>query len=113
MAPTKGLGDRIAQPKAQGKATTKVKEAAKAAAKSAVKAVSRKGRPAKRGRNTGRGKPKTAQELDAEMTDYFGEGAIGTGVNGQENAAVNEHGNGGDTGMEDEIMVSNRDLFEV
>lgn len=37
-----------------------------------------RGRGARRGRNAGRAKPKTADELDAEMSDYFG----ATGTNG-------------------------------
>ena len=52
------------------------------------------------GRNAGRGKPKTAEELDAEMTDYFGDGANG--------ASAQPNVNGGDEGMEDGILVRKR-----
>lgn len=47
-----------------------------------------RGRGARRGRNAGRAKPKTADELDAEMSDYFG--ATGTnGTAGTDGAFVN------------------------
>ena len=63
----------------------------------------RGGRGARRGRNAGRPKAKTAEELDAEMTDYF------VANNGNESAATNGAApvaNGGeDLGM-DEISVS-------
>ena len=52
----------------------------------------------RRGRNAGRAKPKTADELDAEMTDYFDKPAGG-------DATTNGAGpvaNGGDEiGMDD------------
>ncbi|KAI9832260.1 MAG: hypothetical protein M1819_004438 [Sarea resinae] len=62
----------------------------------------------RRGRDsTARAKPKTAEELDAEMADYFE-----TGVTGAEGAPAATNGaaqpavtNGGDTGMDDEILV--------
>lgn len=47
-----------------------------------------RGRGIRRGRNAGRAKPKTADELDAEMSDYFG--ATGTnGTTGTDGAFVN------------------------
>ncbi len=62
-----------------------------------------KGRGAKRGRNAGRPKAKTADELDAEMTDYFGEPVVGASttdgtatVNGAVPAST-----GGELGMDD------------
>ena len=67
-----------------------------------------RGRGIKRGRNAGRAKAKTADELDAEMSDYFGAtGANGT--TGNDAALVNGTnqpiGNGEtDLGM-DEISV--------
>ena len=97
--PAKGLGDRIAQPKNQPK-KVEAKKATKATAKSATKAGGKKGKAVK-AKGNGRGRPKTADELDAEMTDYFGPAANGTA--GQSNAAVNGNATG-DTGMEDEIM---------
>jgi len=68
--PAKSLAERVAaNPKAQPKSAT--------ATKKATGKDTSKGRPAakagkpKRGR-TSRPKPKTAEELDAEMTDYWG-----------------------------------------
>ncbi len=62
-----------------------------------------KGRGAKRGRNAGRPKAKTADELDAEMTDYFGEPVIATaatdGAAATNGAAATT--NGGEIGMDD------------
>lgn len=58
------------------------------------------------GRGNGGRKPKTAEELDAEMVDYFdapagGDAAGASTTNGTAPAPAA----GGDTGMEDEIMV--------
>lgn len=61
-----------------------------------------KGRGAKRGRNAGRPKAKTADELDAEMTDYFGEPVNGTAAT--DGAATNgaaPAANSGELGMDD------------
>ena len=62
-------------------------------------------RGARRGRNAGRPKPKTAEELDAEMTDYF---VVG-GTPGEEavvsNGAAPVANGGEDLGM-DEVSVS-------
>lgn len=85
--PAKSLADRVAygkptragksdpltktsaNPKAQPKSATAVKKGnAKDGAKG--RAAGQTGKP-KRGRNP-RSKPKTAEELDAEMTDYWG-----------------------------------------
>lgn len=70
-----------------------------------------------RGGRNGRGKPKTADELDAEMMDYFDASATGAAGGDSSNAApaANESvapaaANGGDTGMDDEIMVSCTEL---
>lgn len=91
----KGLSERIGQPKAQPKsaAITKKPEAArggKAARGRGGKA--RNARPAK----------KTAEDLDAEMVDYWNNGAAPaeTGAtNGAPQAATN-----GDANMDDEIL---------
>ncbi|OCK80624.1 hypothetical protein K432DRAFT_327907 [Lepidopterella palustris CBS 459.81] len=100
-AAAKSLSDRNAA-KAQPKPATATKA-------TAGKTTTRgRGRTA-RGRNAGRGKPKTAQELDAEMQDYFDTGA---GSNADGDAMVTNGGavqavpSGGDTGMDDEILVS-------
>ncbi|KIW11858.1 hypothetical protein PV08_09131 [Exophiala spinifera] len=67
-APAKSLADRVAaNPKAQPKSATAVKKDTKDGAKG------RAGKPArKRAARSARPKPKTAEELDAEMTDYWG-----------------------------------------
>ncbi|KAF2842377.1 hypothetical protein M501DRAFT_410103 [Patellaria atrata CBS 101060] len=95
----KTLAERIQAPKkdkAQPKPATVTKSTGKTRGKS----------KATRGRNTGRGKPKTAEELDAEMQDYFVDttGDPNTGM-ATDNSGGNIQGtNGGDTGMEDEII---------
>ena len=70
-----------------------------------------RGRRSVRGRNAGRGKPKTVEELDAEMQDYYETGTNGGAAEG--GSAMETNGGavqpmaaaGGDTGMEDEILV--------
>jgi len=104
--PAKSLSDRVSQPKPAAKAQPKPATATKA---TAGKASTRgRGGRAARGRNAGRGKPKTAEELDAEMQDYFDTGAGNAGVEGDvmvtNGGAVQAVPSGGDTGMEDEIM---------
>ncbi|KAL2786445.1 hypothetical protein BJX66DRAFT_30647 [Aspergillus keveii] len=59
----KPLGDRVAQGKSKPKPATNAKAANTAAGK--------KGRGRRPGPRTNRPKPKTAEELDAEMDDYF------------------------------------------
>lgn len=74
-------------------------------AKPAGKGTGRRGGRPGRGRNVGRGKPKTADELDAEMMDYFG--TEGNGTAGDATMTTNggavQPGANGDAGM-DEIM---------
>jgi len=93
-APAKSLGDRVAaNPKAQPKSAV-----AKPNAKNGVKArTAAKAGKAKPKRLT-KAKPKTAEELDAEMTDYFaGNGTTETtAVAATEPAAAGE-----DLGMEE------------
>lgn len=116
--PPKALGDRItyvlpggnsgddtntnryrSSKSAAGKTQTKAKNVGKAGKVGRRQNVRQNGRPDGRGRNPGRPKPKTTEELDAEMTDYFGDsGAVGEVGNGVTQA-------NGDTGMVDEIMV--------
>lgn len=70
-----------------------------------------RGRRAARGRNAGRGKPKSLEELDAEMQDYYETGT--NGATGEGDAVMETNGGavqpataaGGDTGMDDEILV--------
>ena len=66
-----------------------------------------RGRGGRRGRNAGRAKPKTADELDAEMTDYFDTNAAnGAGTDGAAtNGAVQAVANGADDLGMDEISV--------
>lgn len=68
-----------------------------------------RGRGGRRGRNAGRAKPKTADELDAEMTDYFDTNAANGAVQGNDgvatNGAVQPVANGADDLGMDEISV--------
>ena len=121
-APVKSLGERVAyartqhpgssapltknsaNPKAQPKSATATKTTARDGTKG--RSAGRPGKP-KRGRNANRPKPKTAEELDAEMTDYWGNnGATGVTTEGTAPAggAVEPAANGEDMGM-DEISV--------
>ena len=84
--PVKSLAERVAyaNPKAKkSEPLTKTSANPKAQPKSATakkadpkdkKAAQKGGKPAKKARNP-RPKPKTAEELDAEMTDYWNGGA--------------------------------------
>lgn len=95
--PPKALSDRV-QPKnaAQEQKKGKKKEGA---AKTGAAAATTNGAAAKGKKKSGRAgrpKPKTAQELDAEMHDYFGGDAPATNVAAP---AAN-----GDTGMTDEVL---------
>ncbi|KAL8867419.1 MAG: hypothetical protein Q9198_008520 [Flavoplaca austrocitrina] len=67
-----------------------------------------RGRGGRRGRNAGRAKPKTADELDAEMTDYFDTNAANAaGTDGvATNGAVQPVANGADDLGMDEISLS-------
>jgi THO complex subunit 4 len=92
-----------ANPKAQPKSATAAKPATKDAKGRKVKDTKKKTR-------TARPKPKTAEELDAEMTDYFNANnnnnatAAGAATNGGAAAA------GDDMGM-DEISVSSLEII--
>jgi len=95
-APAKGLGDRIANPKNQPKSAAPKP----ATSGTATRGGRTRGR-GRRGRNAGRPKAKTADELDAEMVDYFdanaASGTAGTeATNGATAPATN-----GDAGMEE------------
>ncbi|MCJ1456341.1 hypothetical protein MMC28_006702 [Mycoblastus sanguinarius] len=102
-APVKGLGERIAQPKGQPKSA-----AAKPATNGTATRGGRvRGRGARRGRNAGRPKAKTADELDAEMMDYFDANAtngtaVTTDTGATTNGAAQPAVNGGeDLGMDE------------
>ncbi len=99
-----------ANPKAQPKSATAVKKAnAKDGAKG--RAAGKPGKP-KRGRNA-RPKPKTAEELDAEMTDYWGGNNPSAAGAPAEAAATNGSAPAATTGddMVDEISVSDVEII--
>lgn len=91
------LSQRVTQPKAQPKSAA----ADKSSGKGAKPAAGAKGGAAKRGRarpaKNARPTKKTADELDAEMADYFDAAKS----NGDANGAATTNG---DAAMEDEIM---------
>lgn len=97
----KSLGERVAQPKPATKDKPKPAGATKAAPGNKV------GKKTKRGRNAGRGKPKTAEELDAEMADYFDSNASGAGAGdaAMTNGGAVQPATGGDTGMDDDVIA--------
>ena len=76
---------------------------AKSATNGTTTTEGRRGRGARRGRNAGRPKTKTADELDAEMTDYFDKPANGTAatVDTTTNGAVPVANGGEEIGMDD------------
>ncbi|KAL4939698.1 hypothetical protein BDV06DRAFT_224755 [Aspergillus oleicola] len=73
----KPLGDRVAQGKSQPKPATNAKQPTRGT----------RGRKRRTGGGAGRPKPKTAEELDAEMVDYFNT-SNENGASGDANAAA-------------------------
>lgn len=122
-APAKSLAERVAyaKPRSSGKSEPLTKTSAnpKAQPKSATATKKVVGKGAVKGRTAGkpekpkrgktsRPKPKTAEELDAEMTDYWGgnnPSAVGTSNEIATNGAAPAANAGEDMGME-EISVS-------
>ncbi|KAL2418625.1 hypothetical protein ABEF91_004671 [Exophiala dermatitidis] len=112
--PAKSLADRVAaNPKAQPKSATADK---KVTGKDGAKGrpAGRAGKP-KRGRNP-RPKPKTAEELDAEMTDYWaGSNPSAAPAASTEAPAANgtapAANAGDDMGMDEEISVSDVEII--
>ena len=97
---TSGTKSAAAQPKsAVAKKDKDTEKGTAGNARGRKVTVAGRGRGTKRGRNAGRPKRKTADQLDAEMTDYFNTGAD-TGANGTATTATDA-----DTGM-DEIAQS-------
>ncbi|PNS18760.1 hypothetical protein CAC42_5299 [Sphaceloma murrayae] len=103
----KGLKDRIAVPK---NAAAKPKSAAATPKQSAAAATANgatgRGRN-KKGKKPARPAKKTAEDLDADMADYFGPGtaaAPAAATNGAAPAEAASATNGGETAMDDEIM---------
>lgn len=100
----KSLTERIAAgSKAQAKAKPKPATAKKAAANDSNNKRAAAGRPARgrkgQGRNPGRGKPKTVEELDAEMIDYFADTNAPADANAATNGAAPQANGGEDLGM--------------
>ena len=123
-APVKSLGERVAYarpyrshlsgPLTDGSANPKARPKSAAVTKAGAngtkgaKVAGRVANP-KGGRNTNRPKAKTTEELDAEMTDYWGNNnhtgsAPGIESTGAVNGAAQPAANGEDLGM-DEISV--------
>ena len=132
--PAKALSERVAyvyamslgdsclttpyrQPKGQPKPATVTKSSGNV---DSARGRTARGRVRGRGRNVGRPKPKTADELDAEMADYWGPagqtGVAGTNATPAANGAAQPAAtNGsGDVGMDDEgdVLVSSSGTFE-
>ncbi|TKX21946.1 putative mRNA export protein mlo3 [Elsinoe australis] len=109
-AAPKGLKDRISVPKSAAakpkKATAGPKQGAAATATPTEGAAPGRGR-GRKGRKGGARPKKTAEDLDADMADYFGPGtaapAEAAATNGTAPAAAAAP-NGGEAAMEDEIM---------
>lgn len=112
-APAKSLSDRVAYafhpsfqsrpPLTEGSANPKAQPKSAVADNRKANATDKKGRGRpKKGGRTARPKPKSTQELDQEMADYFGEGGNGgnTGVNGNGGAEATA-GNGGGDAMDE------------
>ena len=101
------LTNTSANPKAQPKSATATKGTMNGSNKGGR--VAGRANETKRGRNANRPKPKTTQELDAEMTDYWGgntnpNGAATAVAGGTTTGAAEPAANGEDLGM-DEISV--------
>ncbi|KAL8730535.1 MAG: hypothetical protein Q9166_003988 [cf. Caloplaca sp. 2 TL-2023] len=104
--PAKGLSDRITSKSGPKPATVAKPAINSTATRGSTRA---RGRGTRRGRNAGRPKPKTADELDAEMLDYFDPNAANGAVQGTDaaatNGAVQPLANGGDDLGMDEISA--------
>ncbi|OQO00190.1 hypothetical protein B0A48_13977 [Cryoendolithus antarcticus] len=97
----KTLGDRISKPRNAARETTKAKPAAAATGATPATNGATKSGKKKSGRG-GKPKAKSADELDAEMKDYFGGNeANGAVANGEVQAVAAAVTNGGDTGMDE------------
>ncbi|KAL9125053.1 MAG: hypothetical protein Q9217_005692 [Psora testacea] len=99
----KALGERMTQPKGAQPKSAVAKPAIDGATTRGGNAGRGRGR---RGRNAGRSKPKTADELDAEMADYFDpnatNGAATIEAGATTNGAAQPAANGGeDLGMDE------------
>ena len=63
----------------------------------------KKGKPKQKSGRAGKAKPKTTEELDAEMQDYFGGDNAANGA-AAPNGAAQPAAATADTGMEDEVL---------
>lgn len=110
LSVTSQLTTSDSKPKAQPKSAAVTKTRASETTRS------ERGR-GRRGRNAGRNKPKTLEELDAEMDDYHDVGpSNGATDNGAGNVSTGQAApvvNGGDMGIDDEIMVSRTWLLNL
>lgn len=93
----KSLSERITKQSNKPKPATKVQPKAVTTGKAA--ATGNKG--AKKGRGARRAKPKSSEELDAEMADYFGKE---NGDAGMSNGGPVQSNNA-DVGMDDDIVT--------
>ncbi|XMA09402.1 hypothetical protein WAI453_002193 [Rhynchosporium graminicola] len=98
IPPPKGLSERISQPKSQPKSAATTKTAAAGAARGGKAARARGGR----GGRAARPAKKNAEELDAEMVDYWQTGASATDAGAAAGAA--QPATNGDATMDDEIL---------
>ena len=71
-----------------------------------------RGRGARRGRNAGRPKAKTADELDAEMVDYFDVNAANGATATTDAGAAQPITNGGE-GMDEISVCSTKPLLSI
>ncbi|CZT51232.1 related to RNA annealing protein [Rhynchosporium secalis] len=99
IPPPKGLSERISHPKSQPKSAATTKTAAAGAARGGKAARARGGR----GGRAARPAKKNAEELDAEMVDYWQTGASATDAGAAADAA--QPATNGDATMDDEILV--------
>lgn len=80
ILPTIGLTVSSSQPKSAKPKPATEKPATNATTATRGARTARGGRGGRRGRNAGRPKPKTMDELDAEMVDYFDGNAVPNGA---------------------------------
>jgi len=99
----KSLSDRVQKPAAKDKPKPATATKGGAAAKGA-RGRGRGGRGGKDGK-TGRAKPKTAEELDQEMADYFVTSTNGTADAGIANGGAVQPAANGDVGMDDDVIA--------
>ncbi|KAK5136632.1 hypothetical protein LTR08_002646 [Meristemomyces frigidus] len=106
-APAKTLSDRMVKPKPVTKPTPRAAAVArKDGPKPAANGATRGGRAEKKAGRAGKPKAKTADELDAEMADYFGGGEVTNGAVTNGDGAINGAAAAATNGGEMEDVVS-------